>query len=246
MTVHHGEGKPDRALSLGHVVAIVPYYNVGQLVVPVVRGLADVGCLIIVVDDGSTDSGPGDFGGVSLHSIRIPHNLGKGHAILFGLKKALEDPGAKAFAVLDGDGQHDPAELPRLVAAFDRENTDLLIGARDFAQGHVPFRSRFGNVLTVHALRWLLGVRLPDTQSGYRVMSRRFAEAVLRDVPGGRYETEMAIVGLAIRGGYKIASEPIRTIYEPGNRTSHFRKISDSFRVYRALLKVAFARRTPP
>ncbi len=232
-----------RPAPIARTVAIVPTYNVGSRVEGVVRGLAAVGCRAIVIDDGSTDSGSRDFGDADAVYLRVSHNQGKGHTILRGLKTALEDPGVGRIAVLDADGQHDPAELPRLLAAFDRENADLLIGAREFTGGQVPFRSRFGNVLTVHLLRLLLGVRLADTQSGYRVMSRRFAEAVLREVPGGRYETEMRIVGLAIRGGYRIASEPIRTIYEPGNQTSHFRKIEDSIRVYGALVTAAFARR---
>jgi glycosyltransferase involved in cell wall biosynthesis len=230
----------DPAPLLSRIVAIVPTFNVGTLVAGVVRGLSAQGCRAIVVDDGSTDGGTRHLDAVDAEIIRLPKNLGKGHAILAGLRKALENPETIAFAVLDADGQHDPAELPKLAAVFEREGADLLIGARNFTGGGVPFRSRFGNVMTTHALRWLLGVSLPDTQSGYRVMSRRFAEAVLREVPGGRYETEMAMVGLAIRGGYRLVSEPIRTIYEPGNRTSHFRKVSDSIRVYRALLRAVF------
>jgi glycosyltransferase involved in cell wall biosynthesis len=216
---------------------------VGSRVVGVVHGLAAVGCRSIVVDDGSTDNGSRDFSPVEVTFIRNSQNLGKGHAILSGLKTALEDREIDRVAVLDADGQHDPRELPKLLAAFERENADLLIGSREFAQVGVPFRSRFGNVMTTHALRWLFGVKLADTQSGYRIMSRRFAEVVLHEVPGGRYETEMAIVGLAIRGGYRLVSEPIRTIYEPGNRTSHFRKFEDSVRVYGTLLRVAFARK---
>lgn len=224
-------------------VAIVPTYNVGSRVVAVVQRLGGVGCRAIVVDDGSTDKGSRDFGPIELTYIPVSINRGKGHAILTGINKALEDVETDRIAVLDADGQHDPRELPKLLAAFERERADLLIGSRDFQQEGVPFRSRFGNTMTTFALRVLLGIKLADTQSGYRIMSRRFAEAVLREVPGGRYETEMAIVGLAIRGGYRIASEPIRTIYEPGNRTSHFRKVSDSIRVYRTLLGVAFDRK---
>jgi len=230
--------------AISGLAAIVPFYNVGNLVIGVVQGLEHTGCHIFPVDDGSTDAGSRDFGqSERVHPIRIAHNMGKGHAILAGFKKALEDPAIAAVAVLDADGQHDPAELPGLFKVFQRENADLLIGARDFHQSDVPFRSRFGNILTVHLLRWMLGVRLQDTQSGYRVLSRRFAEAVVREIPGGRYETEMAIVGLAIRGDYRLVSTPIRTIYEAGNRTSHFRKVSDSWRVYRTLLRTALTRK---
>ena len=230
--------------SIRQLAAIVPFYNVGGLVIGVIQGLKKTGCHIIAVDDGSTDLAPRDFGFVDgLDCHRITHNMGKGHAILVGLESALKNQSFKAFAVLDADGQHDPAELPRLYQAFVRNGSDLLIGARDFAQPGVPFRSRFGNLMTARLLRWMLGVKLPDTQSGYRIMSRRFAEAVLEEIPGGRYETEMAIVGLAIRGNYQLDSEPIRTIYEPGNRTSHFRKVSDSWRVYRTLFRRAVARK---
>jgi glycosyltransferase involved in cell wall biosynthesis len=224
------------------VAVVVPTYNVGDLVLGVARRVIAAGFRAIVVDDGSTDGGTRGLEGLPVTVVRLTPNRGKGHAILAGFAKALEDPAVEAVAVLDADGQHDPAELPRLCAAFRAHGADLLIGSRDFGHAGVPFRSRFGNVLTARLLGWLLGVRVPDTQSGYRILSRRFAEAVLREVPGGRYETEMAIVGLAIRGGYRIASESIRTIYEPGNRTSHFRKLSDSWRVYRTLFRWAIGR----
>lgn len=108
----------------------------------------------------------------------------------------------------------------------------------------MPFRSRFGNVVTVFAAGVLLGRRLPDTQSGYRILSRRFAETVVRDVPGGRYETEMAILGLAIQSGAKVVSVPIKTIYEPGNATSHFKKVRDSWLIYRTLIQTSLMRRS--
>jgi len=83
---------------------------------------------------------------------------------------------------------------------------------------------------------------LEDTQSGYRILSRRFAETVVREVPGGRYETEMAILALAIRGGFAVTSTPIKTIYERGNATSHFRKGRDSWLIYRTLIGAALKR----
>jgi glycosyltransferase involved in cell wall biosynthesis len=209
----------------------------------VAEGLLRAGCPVIVVDDGSTDGATTDLEQPGISVLRLPENRGKGHAILAGMASALDHADTLAIAILDADGQHDPAELPRLYARFAAENADMVIGARRFDLSEVPFRSRLGNVLTRRLVRWMLGAHLPDTQSGYRILSRRFAEAVVREVPGGRYETEMEIVGLAIRRGYRIVSEPIRTIYEQGNATSHFRKVGDSFRVYRTLFRSAIARR---
>lgn len=233
-----GNGTP-----LGGLVAVVPIYNVGERVDGVVKGLLALGCRVIAVDDGSTDGGTACLAGLTIELMKLSPNRGKGHAILAGFTRALDAPETTAVAVLDADGQHDPAELPKLYTAFKTEKADLLIGARDFSGGHVPFRSRFGNVVTVFATGLLLGRRLPDTQSGYRILSRRFAETVIHEVPGGRYETEMAILGLAIRTGATIASVPIKTIYEPGNATSHFKKVRDSWLIYRTLIRTAMRRK---
>jgi len=225
------------------LVAIVPVYNTGARVRRVVDGLLATGSRVVVVDDGSTDGGPDALAELPIDVARFDRNRGKGHALIAGFKRALQDPQAQALAVLDADGQHDPVELPGLFAEFNGQQADLLIGARDFSNRSVPFRSRFGNVVTVFVAGALLGRRLADTQSGYRILSRRFAEAVVQQVPGGRYETEMAILALAIRGGFTVASSPIKTIYEPGNATSHFRKGRDSWLIYRTLLSAALQRR---
>lgn len=228
--------------ALGGLVAVVPIYNVGGRSAAVVQGLLALGCRVVAVDDGSTDGGTAGLNDLPIDLIVLEKNRGKGHAMLQGFTRALEDASTKAVCVLDADGQHDPSELPKLYAAFQTENADLLIGARDFSGGHVPFRSRFGNVVTVFVAGLLLGRRLPDTQSGYRLLSRRFAETVVHEVPGGRYETEMAILGLAIRSGAKVVSVPIKTIYEPGNATSHFKKVRDSWLIYRTLIGSALRR----
>ncbi len=225
------------------LVAVVPVYNTGARVRRVVDSLLATGCRVIVVDDGSTDGGPDALKSLPIDVVRFERNRGKGHALIAGFGKAMEAPKTQAVAVLDADGQHDPAELPPLFTEFTRQGADLMIGSRDFSGGSVPFRSRFGNVVTVFFAGLLLGRRLNDTQSGYRILSRRFAETVLREVPGGRYETEMAILALAIRGGFTVASCPIKTIYEPGNATSHFRKGRDSWLIYRTLIGAALKRR---
>lgn len=213
------------------LAAIVPCYNAGEQLAGVVKGLLGLAGRLILVDDGSTDGAPGALRAeMERHGgqvIAFPSNQGKGFAILAGFAAALEWPEITCVAVVDADGQHDPEELPRLYAAFLEQHTDLVIGSRTFAQEDVPLRSRIGNLFTISLASMLLGVRIPDTQSGYRLHSRRFAESVIQDVPGGRYETEMEILAKAVREGYAIASVPIRTIYEAGNPTSHFHRMRD-------------------
>lgn len=220
------------------IAAIVPCYNAGHRIMPVVEQLVRYVETVIVIDDGSTDSCTLPLAPLPARVIYFPENRGKGFALMKGYAAALEDPEVTCVASLDADGQHDPAELPGLYEAFEEQRADLLIGSRQFG-ADVPLRSRFGNTITIAVVSRLLGQRLPDTQSGYRLLSRRFLEAMIPVVDGGRYETEMELIGRAIAGGYTVASHPIQTIYEEGNRSSHFRKISDSFRIYRTLLRVA-------
>jgi len=197
---------------------------------------------VFVVDDGSTDGAVASLGSMPVRVIAFPENRGKGAALLAGFRAALDIPEIGCVAVIDADGQHDPDELPVLYKAFAESQTDLVVGSRVFDRGSVPWRSWFGNRITVALVAWLLGQRLPDTQSGFRLHSRRFIEDVLEAIPAGRYETEMAILVKAIRGTYRVRSVPIRTIYEEGNPSSHFRPLRDSWRVYWALFLAALRR----
>ena len=227
----------------GDIAVVVPTYNVGDRLAAVLDNLLAVVSTVIVVDDGSTDGSAGAAQDRPVGLITFDKNRGKGHALVAGYKKALEDSGVRCVAVVDADGQHDPAELPHLYDAMKARNADFVIGARQFSGGHVPLRSRFGNVLTISLSAVLLGTRVRDTQSGYRILSRRFLEAVLPGVRGGRYETEMELLGKAIGGGFKVVSVPIQTIYEEGNVSSHFHKIRDSYLIYRTLFATAWKAR---
>jgi len=217
------------------LVAVIPCYNAGPRLQPVVEAALRQVRHLIIVDDGSSDGATQSMEGTGLRVVRLDVNRGKGHALLAGIAAALEDDSTEAVCLLDADGQHDPAEIPALHDTLTRENADLVIGSRVF-DGAVPWRSRLGNKVTVACSGWLLGHRLPDTQSGFRLLSRRFAEAVLTSVRGGRYETEMEMIVCAVRGGFRVVPAPIRTIYETGNASSHFRKLRDSALIYARLV----------
>jgi len=195
---------------------------------------------LLVVDDGSTDQSMETLRDLPLEFVTLTPNRGKGHALLAGFRAALKDPEMACVCVLDADGQHDPAEIPNLHQAFLESGADLVIGSRIFDGAKVPWRSRFGNKVTVSVTALLLRHRLPDTQCGFRILSRAFVESVLETVQGGRYETEMEIIVKAIRENRATVSVPIRTIYEEGNASSHFRKFHDSYRIYSRLLKATW------
>jgi glycosyltransferase involved in cell wall biosynthesis len=223
------------------VAVVIPCYNAGPRVHRVVERVLSLIGHVVVVNDGSTDGATQTLHALPIRLITFAENRGKGFALLEGFRAALELPDISCVAVVDADGQHDPAEIPSLYHAWATQHADLAIGARRFDRRSVPWRSRFGNRLTVAVTAWLLRQRFPDTQSGFRLHSRPFLEDVIATIPGGRYETEMAILVKAIRERRGIVSVPIRTIYEEGNPSSHFRPVRDSFRVYRALFR-AFLR----
>ena len=224
-----------------NMAVVVPCYNAGDRVRPVLEKLQGMVGHILVMDDGSTDALVERIHDLSVQYISFPQNRGKGFVLLDGFRLARQIPGVTCVATLDSDGQHDPNELPGLYDVFCRQNADLVIGSRTFGMQHVPLRSRIGNKLTVTLTGLLLGKRLPDTQSGYRLHSTRFIDHLLEYMTGGRYETEMEIVIRSVRDGFVTEPVPIQTIYEKNNKSSHFSSTRDSFLIYRKLFKMTLA-----
>lgn len=225
------------------IAAVVPCYNAGNRVRPVLEHVCGLLDHVILVDDGSSDGCVHPLRNLPVNIVHFRENQGKGHALIAGFREALRLPEIAGVCVIDADGQHDPGDLIKLFEAFQCEKADLLIGSRIFDGVKVPWRSRFGNKLTIQLTALLLGRRLPDTQCGFRILSRRYAQRVVDSVRGGRYETEMEILVRALREGFTVASTPIATIYEEGNPSSHFRKIQDSVLVYSRLLRAVMRRR---
>jgi hypothetical protein len=153
---------------------------------------------------------------------------------------ALAD-GAEAILTLDADGQHDPAEIPRFVAAWDAEpRPELVIGRRDFRT--MPFARRVSNVLGGRAFSWAVGQPIPDNQSGYRLVGRRIVEATLTSDEGG-FEFEVEMITTCIRLGGRIAWVPIRTIY--AGAPSHIRPLAHLRSVLRIVGKARREVRIP-
>ncbi|HOH42271.1 MAG TPA: glycosyltransferase family 2 protein [Candidatus Hydrogenedentes bacterium] len=215
---------------------VIPCYNAGNRLESVLNGLTSFEGPVIVVDDGSTDGGTDCLSERTVQALRFPENRGKGHALLAGIREALQHEAVQRIVLMDADGQHDPGEVDALLSASRSTGAALVVGARQIDRRLMPLRSRFGNVLTAWISAHVFRCPLSDTQCGFRVLSRAFAESFLAQSRGGRYETEMEMILFALREGCVLASAPVATVYEPGNRSSHFRKIRDSFRIYRVLL----------
>jgi glycosyltransferase involved in cell wall biosynthesis len=200
------------------LVAIVPAHDEAPRIGAVVRAAA-AHLPVLVVDDGSTDETAERATEAGATVVRQLPNQGKGAALRTGFRWAI-DHGADAAITLDGDGQHDPAEIPRFLEAWAAGALDLVIGRRNFRS--MPPTRRLANELGTLAFSWAVGRRIPDNQSGFRLVSRRLMEATLAsDEAGFEFEVEMIVT--AIRAGWTIGWVPIRTIY--AGETSHIRPV---------------------
>jgi glycosyltransferase involved in cell wall biosynthesis len=200
------------------IVALIPAHDEAPRIDPVIRAAA-AHLPVLVVDDGSSDDTAAVARAAGATVLEQRPNAGKGAALRTGFRRALED-GAEAIVTLDGDGQHDPAEIPRFLAAW-AERPDLVVGRRNYRA--MPPARRLSNELGRLAFSWAVGREIPDNQSGYRLVSRRLAEATLAsDEPGFAFEVEQ--ITSCIRMGGTIAWVPIRTIY--AGAPSHIRPIA--------------------
>lgn len=174
--------------------------------------------------------------------ISYPENRGKGYALRRGIEEISRSGRHYSYIITaDADGQHSPEDIQKIASAAEaslmensgRGDAPLLIGTRDFTGKNVPLRSRFGNRFSSVYFKFVTGVTLPDTQSGLRAIPERLFELAL-GTPGDRYDYEMNFL---IAAADSVRTVPIHTVYESGNKTSHFRPVADSVRIYKTPLR---------
>ena len=229
------------APQLSSAIVLIPAYQPGDSLVEVVGALSQsaVGA-IVVVDDGSGPSFSATFDRVTnlprVTVLRHQRNLGKGAGLKTGMRHVLTTfSNAAGVVTADADGQHDPADILRVCKRMGESPQSLIMGVRGF-EGKIPFRSRFGNEITRKVMKMVLGRDLSDTQSGLRAIPRTLMEQLLK-VPASGYEFELEMLVAAKHLGVPVVEQPIRTIYQPDNPTSHFHPLRDSMRIYFVLLR---------
>jgi glycosyltransferase involved in cell wall biosynthesis len=202
------------------IIALIPAHDEAPRIAPVIARTREF-LPVIVVDDGSSDDTTDRSRDAGAEVVEQRPNQGKGMALRTGFRRALDD-GAEAILTLDGDGQHDPAEISRFLDTWSTDlPPDLVIGRRNFRK--MPPTRRLSNEIGRIAFSWAVGRPIPDNQSGYRLVSRRLAEATLAsDEPGFAFEVEQ--ITTCIRMGGTIAWVPIRTIY--AGAPSHIRPLA--------------------
>jgi glycosyltransferase involved in cell wall biosynthesis len=231
----------------GRILALVPAHDEAARIGRVVAG-ALKHVPVLVVDDGSSDATAEVAEQAGAAVIRQSPNQGKGAALRAGFAVALES-GAQAVISLDGDGQHDPAEIPAFLGEHARgviggEPAELIVGARSFRR--MPPVRRLANWLGTVTLSAALGRWIADNQSGYRLVGRRLMVAMLDSREQG-FSFEVEMIAVCLREGWSISWIPVRTIYadershiEPGRHLREFLAVTGrARRIARAGPKVS-------
>lgn len=212
------------------VCVIIPTYNNAGTILQVIESVQHYTNNIIVVNDGSTDKTTVLLQGINnLEIVGCTPNRGKGWALRTGFSKAI-DLGYHFAITIDSDGQHFAKDLPVFIEKLEQEGSALIMGARNMDQETVPGKSSFGNKFSNFWYKVETGIKLPDTQTGFRLYPlepigkmRLFSR---------KYELEIEVIVRLAWVGIKVVSVPITVYYPPADeRVTHFRPFKDFTRI---------------
>ncbi len=212
------------------VSIVIPAFNEGPAIAAVVAALAESGPWheIIVVDDGSRDDTGANAAAAGATVVRHPYNKGNGAAVKSGIRRAT----GKYVLIVDGDGQHSPADARRLVARLGEY--DLVIGARSNGTQATHAR-RVGNSLLNRLASYMTDREIPDLTSGFRGARREYLREFLHLLPNG-FSTPTTTTLAFIKAGYNVAFEPTDARQRVGS--SKIRLARDGTKFFLIILKI--------
>jgi glycosyltransferase involved in cell wall biosynthesis len=194
------------------IVAVVPAYDEEAAIGPVVEEIRayDPSIDVVVVDDGSSDGTAASAAAAGAAVVRLPFNLGIGAAVQTGFRYALEH-GYEVAVRLDGDGQHDPAELPKLLEPLARGEADVVTGSRfrELDGGYrPPIARRLGISWFARLVSMLSGQRVTDTTSVFQALNPRGIALFASDYPSDYPEVEATV--LLLKHRLRLVEVPVR------------------------------------
>jgi glycosyltransferase involved in cell wall biosynthesis len=186
---------------------------------------------VIVVDDGSTDGTAEQLRGLPVTLLVHPHNRGKEASLRTAFAHALAQDAACVIA-LDGDGQHDPADAPLLLAVWRRQPGVIVIGSRLHDRSQFPLARWRANRFACFWISWAAGHPIADSQSGFRAYPRAVMQLALGPgVRGSRFTFESEVLIEAARHGHRTLAVAIPGRYPVNARPSHFRPVWDIIKI---------------
>ena len=218
-------------------LAVVPAYNESASIVAVIEALREYAPNFdtLVVDDGSSDDTDVLAFRAGAKVLKLPFNVGIGGAVQTGFVYAREH-GYDFLAQVDGDGQHESAELERLVATMEDEAVDVVCGSRFLTDDHrypAPISRRTGIHIFAFILSRIVGTRVSDPTSGFRLYNRRAIELFARDYPHDYPEVEAVL--LLHHHRLRMREIPVR-MYTRGGGTSSISTGKSAYYMLKVLL----------
>jgi glycosyltransferase involved in cell wall biosynthesis len=219
-------------------VIVIPAYEEAARLAGVLESIAGAGleCEIVVVDDGSRDATALVAARAGARVLQHPFNLGYGAALQTGYKYALER-GASIVVQLDADGQHDPAEIPRLVAPVEADELDLVVGSRFLGRGDYQMGAlRTLGRRVFQAIARVAGLRVSDPTSGFQALNRRVVSLYCEPFFPPDYP-DVDVLVAATRRGIRIREVPVQMRESTRGSTLHG-GTRDFYYVYKMLLSL--------
>jgi glycosyltransferase involved in cell wall biosynthesis len=202
-------------------MAIVPALNEGQTIASVVAEIraVDPGLEILVIDDGSTDDTLAEARRAGALVARLPYNVGIGGAVQTGYQYA-RDHGFQVAVQVDGDGQHDPADLAQLLEPISADRADMVVGSRFLEAGEYrpSFARKLGIRLLARVVSLLVRQRMTDPTSGFRAVNRRGIVLFAAEYPHDYPEAEANVV--AYRRRLRVVEVPVAMRERAAGRSS--------------------------
>jgi glycosyltransferase involved in cell wall biosynthesis len=220
------------------VTVLVATYNEAPVISGVVRSALQAvpSSEVLVVDDGSTDGTAEAAAAAGARVLQLSTNGGKGSA----LRRGLSEAHSEVIVLIDGDGQDDPAEIPRLLQAL-RSDVDLVIGSRfigHFEPGAITLINRWGNRFLTGVINLLFSTALTDTQAGYKA----FRADILRriELRASRFDIEVDLLLGILRAGGRVVEVPVRRAPRSHGQ-SRLNSLLDGARIFRRIIARRFA-----
>lgn len=225
------------------LLVIIPTFNEEKSIGTVIEGVLEHIQNVLVIDDASTDRTKEVVATYPVELVRQPENRGKGAALLSGFRLAVER-GAAGAITLDGDGQHDPAQLPSFITTFAEAPDHFILGSRLWDKSAIPAARYNANQVANFWISWASGWPIEDSQCGFRLYPKRVMEEIAQTCSpkhGFVFESEVLIE--ACRNGVVPRSVRIPAIYPatPARR-SHFRPVKDITLIVRMVAGKLLAR----
>ncbi len=213
-----------------NTIVIIPTYNNAKTLGNVIERALLHNLPLLVINDGSTDDTRNvlsQFANIQI--INLEKNQGKGVALKTALRWAIEQ-NYRYAVTLDSDGQHYPEDISVFLSEIEQSPDTLLVGSRNLQAENMPAKNTFANKFSNFWFRIETGIKMNDTQSGYRLYPLHKLKGLKFFT--GRYEFELEILVRAAWQGIEVTNVPIRVYYPPvEERISHFRPLRDFMRL---------------